>query len=506
MVRIPSDAVSPERQRDVCLAEAARLGYEAEFYSDAEGHRSGRTEKGRPGWLALKRRLSDPDVKAVIVESLSRASRSVSDLINLVEELDARNIRFISVKENIDTSSALGRLFVYFIGIMNQFESDIASERMAMTLTYKRAVKGQHIGPTPFGCKRDTSNNGVLLPTPEGIWRMGIHIVVGTRDNPPFVEGTTPAIWRGYHDALWRCYEWYAQGNQSSLTLCRRLNAEGYCYRDRCGKPRRFTEDDVRRLLAAHRLYAGYVLTGRAKDKASALREANFAPLLPRDLCDQVAAILESRRGLAGRLLSSRHKGRLYLLGGLLYCGACGQKMGGYFQDGKAFYRHQRAKRCEGRGQVPTQVIDDQVLEYLRRFTIPEDLKEYIIATANRMLQEQARPEWQAIRIMIDKLERKLETLKEMRIEGEIGKEEYMQRKAEVEAELHHVQLQLQDAPVVVRIEDLLLQIDRIADVFCEGSDCNKKELFQTLFERIEQVDGKITRVVVREWARPFFD
>lgn len=505
MVRTAIDAVSPERQRASCLVESERHSYIAELYEDAEGHRSGRSEKGRPAWLALKARLADPDVAAVIVESLSRASRSVKDLANLVEELNARGITLISLKEQIDTSTAMGRAFIGFIAVMNQFESDIASERMAMTITYKRAAKGQHFGLTPFGCTRDVQDDGALRPTSEGVWWIGNACVVGTRNAAPFIDNAR-AQWRGYHDALWRCYEWYAQGGESNLTLCRRLNAEGYCYRDRWGRPRAFTEDDVRRLLAGHRLYAGYVLTGRAKDKAGVLREANFAPILPRDLCDQVAAMLESRRGLVGHLISSRHKGRLYLLGDLLYCGACGQKMGGYYQDGKAFYRHQRAKRCTGCGQVLAQVLDDQVQEYLQRFTVPEDLKEHIIATANRMLQEQARPEWQPARATIKKLERKLETLKEMRIEGEIGRDEYTRRKTEIEAELRQVRLQLRDVPNMVRIEDLIPKIDRIAEVIREGGAQNKKELFRTLFERIEQVDGKITRVVVQEWARPFFE
>ena len=54
--------------------------------------------------------------------------------------------------------------------------------------------------------------------------------------------------------------------------------------------------------------------------------------------------------------------------------------------------------------------------------------------------------------------------------------------------------------------EDLIPKIDMIADVIRERSVQNKKELFQTLFERIEQVDGQVTRVVVRAWARPFFE
>lgn len=505
MVRTATDAVSPERQRANCLAEAERRGYRAEFYEDAEGHKSGRSEKGRPGWLSLKTQLERDDVAAVIVESLSRASRSVKDLANIVEELQTRGVALISLKEQIDTASAMGRAFIGFIAVMNQFESDIASERMTMTITFKRASKGQHFGYTPFGCERDVKADGALRPSREGVWWIGGTWVVGKQDAAPFADGAR-AVWRGYHDALVRCYEWYAEGGASNLTLCARLNAAGYRSRDRWGKPRTFTVDDVRRLLAAHRLYAGFVLTGRAKSGVGVLREANFAPILPRELCDRVAAMLDARRGLAGHLLGHRHKGRLYLLGGLLYCGACGQKMGGYFQDGKAFYRHQRAKQCASCGQVLAETLDDQVLAYLQRFTVPTQLKEHIIATTRRMMQEQARPEWQAARVTVAQLARKLENLKELRIEGEIDRGEYARRKAEIETQIRQAQTGLRDAPGVVKVEDLIPKIDRIADVIREGSAQRKKELYRTLFERIEQVDGQITRVVIREWARPFFE
>jgi DNA invertase Pin-like site-specific DNA recombinase len=507
MVRTATDAVSPERQRANCQAEAARRGYVAEFYEDAEGHRSGRSEKGRPGWLALKDQLARGDVAAVIVESLSRASRSVKDLATLLDELQKREIALISLKENIDTSSAMGRAFIGFIAVLNQFESDIASERMKMTIAFKRESKGQHFGYTPFGCARAVSDSGALRPSREGVWRMGDACVVGLRDEPPFADAERAAqAWRGYHDALARCYEWYAEGDAGNRILRDRLNAAGYCYRDRHGIPRAFTEDDVRRMLAAHRVYAGFILNGRAKMGASVLREANFAPILPRDLCDRVQAMLATRRKYGAQFIAHR-KGRLYLLGGLLYCGVCGQKMGGMFQDGKAFYRHQRAKRCGACGQVLAETLDAQVLTYLQRFTVPAELKAQIITLARQMIQEQARPEHRAARATLAKLARKLENLKEMRIEGEIDRAEYARRKAEIEAQIRDVQAHLGDAPPdAARLEQLLPKIDQIAEIIREGSAQHQKELYRTLFERIEQVDGRITRIVAREWARPLFN
>jgi DNA invertase Pin-like site-specific DNA recombinase len=504
MVRTKTDAVSPERQRANCRAEAERRGFIAEFYEDAEGHKSGRQEKGRPAWLSLKAQLDRPDVAAVIVESLSRASRSVKDLANIVEELNARDLALISLKETIDTSTAMGRAFVGFIAVMNQFESDITSERMAMTIAFKRNSKGQHFGFTPFGCERNVTADGALVPSRAGVWVVGDHAIVGARDIPPIKPGTS-AEWRGYHDALARCYEWYIEGTASNRNLSDRLNAAGYRFRDRNGIPRAFNENDVRRLLDANRLYAGYLLAGRAKEHRDAvIREANYAPILPRELCDGVANV-QHARSVFGSTFAGRQSPNDYLLSNLIYCGACGAKMGGIVQDGKAYYRHVRARRCN-ETRVRVETLDAQVLERLNQFAVPAKMKERIAFLARKMMQANGKTDWQEARAALTKLARKLETLKELRLDGEIDRNEYTRRKLEIETQIRETQKRLPPAPAEVRsIEDLIPQIDRIADVIRQGSVRNKKQLFRTLFERIEQQGGRITRLVVREWARPFF-
>ena len=83
------DAVSPERQRANILAKcrmnAATL---PEWYEDVDGHKSGRDVKNRPGWQALNKRLTDPDVVALIGNDLARFHRKgwrVGDLVEFVE-------------------------------------------------------------------------------------------------------------------------------------------------------------------------------------------------------------------------------------------------------------------------------------------------------------------------------------------------------------------------------------------------------------------------------------
>lgn len=65
----------------------------------------------------------------VIVESYSRASRSTKDLLNLVEELNNKKVKFISIKENIDTSTPAGKLMLTFFAGLYEFERECMLQR-----------------------------------------------------------------------------------------------------------------------------------------------------------------------------------------------------------------------------------------------------------------------------------------------------------------------------------------------------------------------------------------
>ena len=58
VVRYEQDRASPERQLANCVRVCDEKAWRYELYEDAEGHRSGRSEKGRPAWRELKRELA----------------------------------------------------------------------------------------------------------------------------------------------------------------------------------------------------------------------------------------------------------------------------------------------------------------------------------------------------------------------------------------------------------------------------------------------------------------
>lgn len=65
----------------------------------------------------------------VVIHDLSRISRSLADLLRLMEDFDRRGIKLVSVHESIDTSSALGKLTLSIIGAINEFERANLLER-----------------------------------------------------------------------------------------------------------------------------------------------------------------------------------------------------------------------------------------------------------------------------------------------------------------------------------------------------------------------------------------
>lgn len=65
----------------------------------------------------------------VYVHDLSRISRSLTDLLNLVELLQKKKVHFISNKEQVDTTNSTGRLFLSIVGAINEFERANLLER-----------------------------------------------------------------------------------------------------------------------------------------------------------------------------------------------------------------------------------------------------------------------------------------------------------------------------------------------------------------------------------------
>ena len=95
------------------------------------------TKKHRPELDAMMERLESGDT--VVIESLSRLGRSTKDLLALVDTMEEKGVKLISLKENIDTGSSTGRLLLTVLSALAQFERDVIVERTNEGLAAARA-------------------------------------------------------------------------------------------------------------------------------------------------------------------------------------------------------------------------------------------------------------------------------------------------------------------------------------------------------------------------------
>lgn len=92
---------------------------------------SGKNIKDRPELTRLIELVKKKEINNVLVYKLDRLTRSVKDLINLIELFEQFDCSFSSVTEKLDTSNAVGRMFIKIIGIFAEFERENLAERVS---------------------------------------------------------------------------------------------------------------------------------------------------------------------------------------------------------------------------------------------------------------------------------------------------------------------------------------------------------------------------------------
>ena len=95
------------------------------------------TKRDRPELEKLLDRMTVGDT--VVVESLSRLGRSTKDLIELTELFEKNGVHLVSLKEQIDTSTATGKLLFTLRSAIAQFERDVIADRTREGLVAARA-------------------------------------------------------------------------------------------------------------------------------------------------------------------------------------------------------------------------------------------------------------------------------------------------------------------------------------------------------------------------------
>lgn len=144
---------SIENQIELCRQYiASHYGIEqaenALVYED-EGFSGGNLE--RPEFKKMMKDSHEMQFAAIVVYRLDRISRNIGDFAKLIEDLGERQIDFISIREQFDTSSPMGRAMMYIASVFSQLERETIAERIRDNM-HELAKTGRWLGgTTPTG-------------------------------------------------------------------------------------------------------------------------------------------------------------------------------------------------------------------------------------------------------------------------------------------------------------------------------------------------------------------
>jgi DNA invertase Pin-like site-specific DNA recombinase len=108
---------------------------------------SGKQER-RPELDRLIQAASKRQIDIILVWKLDRFGRSLKHLVTALDELSALGVGFISYQDNLDLTTAQGRLMFHIIGAMAEFERELIGERVRAGLENAKR-KGKRLGRKP---------------------------------------------------------------------------------------------------------------------------------------------------------------------------------------------------------------------------------------------------------------------------------------------------------------------------------------------------------------------
>lgn len=129
------------------------------IYSD-EGVSAG-TIKKRKGFTKMLEDAKTEKFSAIIITKLDRAFRNTKDAIETLDMLQEIKIDFISLGDNIDTTTAMGKFFFTIIASLAQLERELTGERVTAIHEHK-FENGKFVGKPPIGYKYNKKKIVVL--------------------------------------------------------------------------------------------------------------------------------------------------------------------------------------------------------------------------------------------------------------------------------------------------------------------------------------------------------
>ena len=328
---------------------------------------------------ALKRLLADVEahrLDCVVVYKLDRLSRSVRDYLNLLAFLDQHDVAFVSVTQQFNTTTPVGRMTLRMLLSFAEFERDIIAERTRDKMQAARR-RGKWTGGMP----------------PLGY------------DVAP--EGGRLAINKEEAEQILAIFELYL-GRDSLVAVADELNRRGW--RNKSWTTKTGTRREGRswdrvnlRIVLTNPLYAGLQKLGDETFKGE------HPAIVTKALFNNVQQLMNENRSNGGASVRNQHGS---LLRGLLRCAACDRAMVHHWtRHGGRLYRYYTCQKAQksGHAACPTKSVnavkaEQFIVGQIKRIGADQELQAETLKAAVGQLAAQRR----GVKAEIKRLEREL--------------------------------------------------------------------------------------------------
>jgi len=427
-----------ERLKAYCTASGVN---KYEIYKDP-GYSA--KDTNRPALESLMRDIRANKISSVFVTKLDRITRSLSDLMQLIDFFKIQNVQFVSITESIDTSTAMGRFMQHLLGLIAQLEREITAERVTIDMLHRAKQGKWNGGVIPYGY---TTQALLMKKHEDGGTKTNVALSKVSKICPEpkklYVDPEESAVVKLIHDNFLK--------TNSIRKTTNLLNTRGIKTR----REKLWAKSTIHRILSAP-VYSGKICYGKRKsDQGSGklvnqkketwiIVEGEHDAIISEEVFNEVQKLLGLNKGKPTK------QGRTYILSGLLRCGFCGGAMAGQTftkkGNGKkySYYKcvnklHKGDVACKGL-TIPAKSLETFIVKELKKLSsnklLLSDKKKMIEIIKAKTKQSEINIDIKRVEKEKKTLEKRLSNLLDKLERGLISDDDFQPRYNRIKADL----------------------------------------------------------------------
>lgn len=398
---------------DLKNVQEPQWGQIVDFYID-DGYSAKDTR--RPAFQRMMADLKRGKINHILVADLSRLSRSISDFCGILEVLKQQEASFLSIKEQFDTSTPAGKMMLYNMINLAQFEREQTAERVALGC-HSRAMRGLlNGGHEILGYSKVPERKNTYVVNEDEIEMTRTifqkFLELGSLNRTiAFLEesGIKPKVKRNRPERL------IERGFWTHQTLGTLLRNPAYIGMREVNRKYKSTES---RLLKPHQKYQ--------------LVKASWPGIIDRDLFESVQTLLDDNKLKERRRLSGAER-RVFLASGIVKCAECGRVLVGQSSHGQMsvhrYYVHGYSKgdvvTCSVK-RIRAEEIEDALAKHVSKILLDGRYLDNVagkIATQVKEMESSSRGERKRLQNELLDIEKEMEAAFKFQMKSEQGSE-----------------------------------------------------------------------------------